>query len=61
MSRIGNIIKVPDLRNKVLFTLMMLVLYRFGSYVPVPGIDQNAVAAIEEALQKRAAARATAG
>ena len=48
MSRIGNIIKVPDLRNKVLFTLMMLVLYRFGSYVPVPGIDQNAVAAIED-------------
>ena len=48
MSRVGNIIKVPDLRNKVLFTLMMLVLYRFGSYVPVPGIDQNAVAAIED-------------
>ena len=47
MSRIGNIIKVPDLRNKVLFTLFMLVLYRFGSYVPVPGIDQNAVQAIE--------------
>lgn len=48
MSRIGNIIKVPDLRNKVLFTLFMLVLYRFGSFVPVPGIDQNAVTAIED-------------
>ena len=48
MSRIGNIIKVPDLRNKVLFTLAMLVLYRFGSYLPVPGIDQNAIRAIED-------------
>jgi len=48
VSRIGNILKVPDLRNKVLFTLMMLVLYRFGSYVPVPGIDQNAVTSIED-------------
>jgi preprotein translocase subunit SecY len=48
VSRIGNIIKVPDLRNKVLFTLGMLVVYRFGSYLPVPGVDQNAVRAIED-------------
>ncbi len=48
MSRIGNIIKVPDLRNKVLFTLAMLLIYRFGSYLPVPGIDQNAIRAIED-------------
>jgi preprotein translocase subunit SecY len=47
VSRIGNIIKIPDLRNKVLFTVFMLVLYRFGCYLPVPGIDQNAVQAIE--------------
>jgi len=48
VSRIGNIIKVPDLRNKVLFTIFMLVLYRLGSYLPVPGVDLNAVTAIEE-------------
>jgi preprotein translocase subunit SecY len=48
VSRIGNIIKVPDLRNKVLFTLAMILLYRFGSYLPVPGIDQNAIRAIED-------------
>jgi preprotein translocase subunit SecY len=48
VSRIGNIIKVPDLRNKVLFTLAMLLLYRFGSFLPVPGVDQNAVRAIED-------------
>jgi len=30
--------KVPELRNKILFTLAILMLYRFGAYVPVPGI-----------------------
>ena len=48
MSRLGNILKVEDLRNKILFTLFMLVLYRFGCYLPVPGIDQNAVSSIGE-------------
>ncbi len=48
MSRIGNIFKVEDLRNKVLFTLFMLVLYRVGCYLPVPGVDQDAVNSIGE-------------
>ena len=48
MSRIGNIFKVADLRNKVLFTLFMLVIYRLGCYLPVPGVDQNAVSSIGE-------------
>ena len=43
-----TITKIPDLRNKILFTLGMLVLYRVGSYVMVPGIDQNAVTTIKE-------------
>jgi len=30
--------KIPELRKKILFTLSILVLYRFGAYVPVPGI-----------------------
>ena len=46
MSRIGNIFKVVDLRNKVLFTLFVLVLYRLGCFLPVPGVDQDAVNAI---------------
>ena len=33
--------KVPELRNKILFTLGILALYRFGAYVPVPGIHFN--------------------
>jgi preprotein translocase subunit SecY len=48
VSRIGNILKVEDLRNKILFTLFVLVLYRIGSYLPVPGVDRDAVRSIGE-------------
>ena len=41
LSAFWNVFKVPDLRNKVLFTLALLVVYRIGFYVPVPGVDQN--------------------
>lgn len=36
--------KIPELRNKILFTLGILVLYRLGSYIPVPGIPFRAFA-----------------
>ncbi len=38
-----NIFKVPDLRNKVLFTLGLLAIYRIGFYVPLPGVDQSSL------------------
>src|SRR5215218_7434763 len=37
-----NIFRVPELRNKVLFTLFMLAIYRIGYHVPLPGVDQDA-------------------
>ena len=51
-SSIRNVLKVPDLRNKILFTIFMLAIYRLGSYLPTPGIDQNAVNAIKEQAQQ---------
>jgi preprotein translocase subunit SecY len=36
-----NIFRVPELRNKVLFTLFMLAIYRIGFHVPIPGVDQG--------------------
>ncbi len=48
LSSMKNLFRVPDLRNKVLFTIAMLAVYRFGAHIPAPGIDQNAVAAIKE-------------
>ncbi len=41
LSSIVSAFKVPELRNKILFTLAILALYRFGAYVPVPGIPFN--------------------
>lgn len=38
LSSIIDAFKVPELRKKILFTLAILSLYRFGAYVPVPGI-----------------------
>ena len=34
-----NAFKVPDLRNKIFFTLFIIAVYRFGSHVPVPVVD----------------------
>jgi preprotein translocase subunit SecY len=36
-----NIFRVKDLRNKIMFTLGMLAVYRIGFYVPLPGVDQT--------------------
>ena len=34
-----NSFRIPDLRNKILFTLFIIVVYRFGNHVPVPVVD----------------------
>ncbi len=43
--------RVPDLRAKILFTLAMLVVFRFVAHVPVPGVDTQALA---QAFQQQA-------
>ncbi|MEQ8850738.1 MAG: preprotein translocase subunit SecY [Phycisphaerales bacterium] len=40
---IVNIFKIPELRNKVLFTIAMLAVYRVGFWIPVPGVDQESL------------------
>ena len=35
--------KATDLRNRILFTIGLLIVYRLGTYIPVPGIDGNAL------------------
>ncbi|MBN1818670.1 MAG: preprotein translocase subunit SecY [Sedimentisphaerales bacterium] len=41
--RITNIFRVPDLRNKVLFTFALLFIYRIGFHISVPGFDTGSV------------------
>lgn len=38
-----NMFRVTDLRNKILFTLAIIGLYRVGAYIPAPGIDIDAI------------------
>jgi len=35
--------KATDLRNRIFFTLALLIVYRLGTYIPVPGIDGAAL------------------
>ncbi len=48
LSHLKNIFKVKDLRNKVLFTLLMILLYRLGAHVPVPGVDVAALRQMQD-------------
>jgi preprotein translocase subunit SecY len=41
LSGISNFYKVPELRRRVIFTLMMLAVYRIGIFVTTPGVDRN--------------------
>jgi preprotein translocase subunit SecY len=54
-SNLKNIFKVEDLRKKVFFTLLMIMVYRFGSSLRVPGIDASAVAQLREASKSQGA------
>jgi preprotein translocase subunit SecY len=55
LSNLKNIFKVPDLRNKILFTVMMVVLYRIGAHIRVPGIDDQAVRQLRESAREQGA------
>ncbi len=41
LAGFANIGKVPELRRRVLFTLLMLAVYRIGVFVTIPGVDRN--------------------
>lgn len=47
-TTISNIFRVNDLRKKIIFTLLMLVVFRIGSFIPVPNINSDALASLTE-------------
>lgn len=57
---IVNVFKIPELRTKVLFTIAMLVVYRIGFWIPVPGVNQEALKSFfaQAAAEGSAAGRA---
>ena len=48
VDSIKNIFSVPDLRNRVLFTLGLLAVYRVGNHIPTPGVNTEALALLAE-------------
>lgn len=55
--RLGNIFRVPDLRNKVLFTVAIICLYQLGANLPIPGVSWTQV----QLLQSKAGASGVLG
>ena len=51
LSNVKNIFKVADLRNKILFTFMIVGLYRVGAAIRVPGVDPLAIDQLREGAQ----------
>jgi preprotein translocase subunit SecY len=39
LQSISNIFKIPDLKKKILFTAVILIIYRLGSFIPIPGVN----------------------
>ena len=47
LQRLANIFRVPDLRNKVLFTIAIICLYQLGANIPIPGVSWSQVQLLE--------------
>ncbi len=45
LQTLRNAWKIPDLRRRILFTLMMLIVFRFGAHIPVPYLSSEAMQA----------------
>ncbi len=58
IKTIVNVFRIDELRNKILFTLGMLAVYRIGFWIPVPGVDQGA---LTQYFQAQAASGGAAG
>jgi preprotein translocase subunit SecY len=51
LQAVSNALKLPDLRRKLVFTVVILIIVRLAAHVPVPGIDTVALSNIFEANQ----------
>jgi preprotein translocase subunit SecY len=45
LSTFQNAFKIEELRNRIIFTMLMLVVFRIGAHIPTPGVDGTALAA----------------
>ena len=45
LEGLGGVSKIPELQRRILFTLLLLAVYRVGVFIPTPGIDNTALLA----------------
>lgn len=45
VAGVGNMLRIPELKRRIFFTLIMLAVYRVGCAIPTPGIDADALSA----------------
>ena len=43
LSTLQNVWKIEELRKKILYTMMMFLIFRIGAHIPVPGVDSEAL------------------
>lgn len=46
LQALSNILKIEELRRRITFTLIMFVVFRMGTHIPVPGVDPTAIEAL---------------
>lgn len=51
LSSLANMFKVPDLRKKILFTLLVIGLYRLGAHIPIPGVNYAELTKLQKAAE----------
>ena len=57
MDKLITIFKIPELRRKILFTALLLAIYRIGFYIPLPIVDQARLSNWAEQLNENAAGK----
>ena len=55
LNTIKNAWRIPDLRKKMLFTLFIIIAFRFGSVIPIPFLDMNSLQALMESASANTA------
>ncbi|MGL5514350.1 MAG: preprotein translocase subunit SecY, partial [Sporomusa sp.] len=43
LSKLSNILKINELRQKLIFTLVMFAVFRLGTHIPVPGVNASVI------------------
>jgi preprotein translocase subunit SecY len=56
LSRLRNMFRVADLRNKILFTLFVIAIYRLGSHLPLPYVDFSVIKLLQTAAEEQGGA-----